>query len=163
MISSSFRRYAVSMQKRNFSSANQRRVAESLINPLSASESSAAASLPRVALCEEQLNYLQTIAEGWAFPLKRFMNEQELIESMNMNTITDENGERHILSVPITQHITAEQKDQLEGQNRVALTWKDEIMAIIEEPEIFDNRKEEICAKTFGTHSQNHPKIGRIW
>lgn len=36
-------------------------------------------------------------------------------------------------------------------------------MAIIEEPEIFDNRKEEICAKTFGTHSQNHPKIGRIW
>jgi hypothetical protein len=51
---------------------------------------------------------LQTIAEGWAYPLKRFMSEQELIESLNMNTVTDENGEKHILSVPITQHVTSE-------------------------------------------------------
>lgn len=36
-------------------------------------------------------------------------------------------------------------------------------MAVIEEPEFFDNRKEEICAKTFGTHSRKHQKIARIW
>jgi ATP sulfurylase len=95
-------------QKRQFATVHAKRVAASLIKPLSASEKVSAASLPKVELWEEQLNYLQTIAEGWAFPLKRFMNEQELIESMNMRTVTCENGNKHILSVPITQHITSE-------------------------------------------------------
>jgi len=108
------------------------------------------------------MNFLQTIAEGWAYPLRRFMNEQELIESLNMNTVTDEEGKKHILSVPITQHITAEQKEQMEGQSQVALKFNNEVFAIIEEPEIFDNRKEEICAKTFGTSSQKHPMIKEI-
>ena len=40
----------------------------------------------------EEVQYLQTISEGWAYPLERFMNEQELLESMNMNTVTDKNG-----------------------------------------------------------------------
>lgn len=70
-----------------------------------------------------------------------------------MNTITDENGDKHILSVPITQHVTTEQKADLEGAEKVALKWGDEVVAIINEPEFFDNRKEEICAKTFGTAS----------
>ena len=123
MISSSYRRYAVSMfQKRQFSAA-QKRVASSLIRPLTPAEQITADALPKIQLCEEQVNYLQTIAEGWAFPLKRFMNEQELIESMNMNTITDESGDRHILSVPITQHITSEQKADIEGKRAVALEW----------------------------------------
>ena len=91
------------------------------------------------------------------------MNEQEMLESLNMNTITDDNGERHILSVPITQHITADQKELFEKEPKVALKWEDKVVAIINDPEIFDNRKEEICAKTFGTSSLKHPKINRIW
>jgi len=30
------------------------------------------------------------------------MSEQELIESLNMNTITCEKGDRHMMSVPLT-------------------------------------------------------------
>jgi ATP sulfurylase len=55
-----------------------------------------------------QVHLLQTISEGWAYPLERFMNEQELLESMNMNTIRDKNGDKHLLSVPITQYVTEE-------------------------------------------------------
>ena len=36
------------------------------------------------------------------------MNELELLEVMNMKTITDGEGKRHLLSVPITQSVTAE-------------------------------------------------------
>ena len=69
------------------------------------------AKLPALHLDDiEQVEYIHTIAEGWAYPLKRFMNEQELIESLNMNTVTCEEGKRHIMSVPITQYVTKEQK-----------------------------------------------------
>jgi 3'-phosphoadenosine 5'-phosphosulfate synthase len=113
----------------------------------------------------ECVHYLQTISEGWAFPLERFMNEQELLESMNMNTVTDKNGEKHILSVPITQHVTAEQKEKLEGQDRIAIRCaaiSPDVLAVIEKPVFFENRKEEIATKTFGTRSTLHPKIARI-
>ena len=142
------------------------RVAKSLIQEMSDAEKEEFNKLPFIELDDmEQVNFLQTISEGWAFPLKRFMNEQELLESMNMNTVTDEDGKKHICSVPITQYISAEQKETLEGESRIAIRCKaisDDVLAVIEEPEFFDNRKEEITTKTFGTRSVKHPKIDRI-
>ena len=97
------------------------------------------------------------------------MNEQELIESLNMNTITDEHGKRHILSVPITQYVTDKQRSDFQGVDRIAIKCsklsgsEDDVLAIIEKPEFFDNRKEEICTKTFGTSSLRHQKIERIY
>jgi 3'-phosphoadenosine 5'-phosphosulfate synthase len=38
----------------------------------------------------------------------------------------------------------------------------DDVLAVIEEPEFYDNRKEEIACKTFGTRSVKHPKIERM-
>ena len=37
-----------------------------------------------------------------------------------------------------------------------------EVLAVIENPVFFDNRKEEICARTFGTFSLKHPKVENI-
>ena len=97
------------------------------------------------------------------------MNEQELIESLNMNTITDEHGKRHILSVPITQYVTDKQRSDFQGADRIAIKCsklsgsEDDVLAIIDKPEFFDNRKEEICTKTFGTSSLRHQKIERIY
>jgi 3'-phosphoadenosine 5'-phosphosulfate synthase len=129
-------------------------VARSLVQQMTPQERTEFAKLPSLHLDDiEQVEYIHTIAEGWAYPLKRFMNEQELIESLNMNTVTCEEGKRHILSVPITQYLTGEQKSELEGHSKIALKWADEVLAVIEEPEFFDNRKEEISTKTFGTAS----------
>lgn len=79
-----------------------------------------------------------------------------------MNTITDKEGARHLMSVPITQDITADQKKQFENAPRVAITWEDKVVAVIEQPEIYPNRKEEISCKTFGTRSVKHQKIQNI-
>ena len=114
----------------------------------------------------EQAEYLQTIGEGWAFPLRRFMNEIELMECLHMNTVTDEEtGLKHPLSVPITQPITTEQKEKITGKSKVALKCTEispNVLAVIEEPECFPNRKEEISSRTFGTQSVKHPKVERI-
>lgn len=54
-----------------------------------------------------------------------------------MNTVTDSDGERHICSVPITQYVTAEEKDKLQGESRVAIRCKkisEEVLAVIHNP-----------------------------
>jgi ATP sulfurylase len=83
-------------------------VYESLIREADEAEAIEAETLSFIDLDIHQLQYLQTISEGWAYPLKGFMNELELVEAINMKTVTDSNGKKHLLSVPITQHVTDE-------------------------------------------------------
>ena len=137
-----------------------RTIAESLWRAATAEETTEVASLKVLDIDQHQVEYLQTIGDGFASPLKRFMNEMELLEVMNMKTITDEEGKRHLLSVPITQSVTAEQKAAFEGEKKIAIKCSklgDDILAVIENPVFFDNRKEEICARTFGCMSERHP------
>ena len=83
------------------------RVAESLIeeNPADLAELKTLKSLD---IDIEQVEYLQTIGQGWAFPLQKFMDELQLLEVLHMKTLTDNIGKRHLFSVPITQHCTKE-------------------------------------------------------
>jgi len=58
------------------------------------------------------------------------------------------------LSVPITQHVTQAEKLKLEGKAKIAIKCSkvsDQILAIINEPVFFENRKEEISTRVFGT------------
>jgi 3'-phosphoadenosine 5'-phosphosulfate synthase len=144
-------------------SNTDKRVVNSLVKEPTEEEAKEAAELKFIELEEQQAQYLQTIGDGWAFPLKRFMNEIELLQVLHMHTLTDEVGHRHLLSVPITQHVTAAQKAELTGAKKVALKYKGEIYAVINEPVFFDNRKEEICARQFGTFSAKHPKAEVIF
>lgn len=144
-------------------SKSEKRVVNSLIKEPTEEEAKEAAELKFIELEEQQAQYLQTIGDGWAFPLKRFMNEIELLQVLHMHTLTDEVGHRHLLSVPITQHVTAAQKAELAGAKKVALKYKGEIYAVINEPVFFDNRKEEISARQFGTFSTKHPKAEVIF
>ena len=142
--------------------SNQERViAESLWKDASEEEAKEFGDLPVLDITKHQVEYLQTIGDGWAAPLNRFMNELELLEVMNMKTITDAQGKRHLLSVPITQSVTAEQKEAFANAGKIAIKCSaigsEDVLAVINAPVFFDNRKEEICARTFGCMSQNHP------
>ena len=108
---------------------------------------------------------MQTIAQGWAYPLTKFMDELQLLEVMQMKTITDAvSGKKTLFSVPITQHVTKEQYETLKGEKQIALKAQgsNEVLAIIENPVLFENRKEEISTRIFGTSSTKHPKVERI-
>lgn len=93
------------------------------------------------------------------------MNELELLEVIQMKTITDSHGKKHLFSVPITQHVTKEQATELKGEKKIALKCSKltpNVLAVIEEPVFFENRKEEISARIFGTQSVKHCKVERI-
>lgn len=80
------------------------------------------ADCPKLALDQMQTEFLQTIGEGWAYPLNRFMNEMELLECLQMKTLTV-NGEKHLMSVPITQPVSQEFKEANEKADNIVLTW----------------------------------------
>jgi 3'-phosphoadenosine 5'-phosphosulfate synthase len=93
------------------------------------------------------------------------MDEMQLLEVMQMKTLTV-NGRKHLFSVPITQHVTTEQREELKNEKRIALrcskVLNGEVLAVIENPVFYENRKEEISTRIFGTFSLKHPKIERI-
>lgn len=55
--------------------------------------------------------------------------------------------------------------ETLKGESKIAIKCSKispNVLAVIEEPVFFDNRKEEISTRTFGTFSTKHPKVERI-
>jgi 3'-phosphoadenosine 5'-phosphosulfate synthase len=138
------------------------RVVDSLVREATAAENAEYENLISVEIDTMQAEYLQTIGDGWAYPLKRFMSEMELLESMQMRTVTDNEGRRHLLSVPITMHVSENQKTALSTQSKFALRYKGVVHAVVNGPQFFENRKEEICTRVFGCMSPEHAGAGPI-
>lgn len=149
-----------------------------------------AESLPKVLITDLDLNWLQVIGEGWASPLKGFMREGTLLEVLHFNSIlvdpfnlTDNQNvhsdptefdnfkqyrppKRVSMSVPITLSCTAYTKAAIESSSHdaVALTTQmGRIVAILRNPEIYNNRKEEIVTRMFGVIDMGHPYIREIY
>jgi 3'-phosphoadenosine 5'-phosphosulfate synthase len=149
-----------------------------------------AATLPKVLLSDIDLNWLQTVGEGWAAPLRGFMREGTLLETLHFNSIlvdpfnlTENQGRlerqtdfshfathpppnRVSMSVPITLSCTSYTKAAIEtsGKNAVALvTQMGQTVAILRDPEIYAHRKEEIVTRMFGVIDPDHPYIKHIY
>jgi 3'-phosphoadenosine 5'-phosphosulfate synthase len=149
-----------------------------------------AETLPKVLITDLDLNWLQVIGEGWAAPLKGFMREGTLLEVLHFNSILVDpfnltsNGDIHTsttnfenfndvrppdrvsMSVPITLSCTAYTKSAIESSSAdaVALTTQmGNIVAILRNPEIYPNRKEEIVTRMFGVIDPGHPYIQQIY
>lgn len=94
------------------------------------------------------------------------MNEMELLEVIQMKTITDPvTGKRNLFSVPITCPLTGADQERLQSAEKIALRCPEvssDVLAVVSKPAFFANRKEEICARTFGTQSVKHCKVERI-
>jgi 3'-phosphoadenosine 5'-phosphosulfate synthase len=146
-------------------STRETHIAQSLIQAPTDQELEEINALKSIDIEVEQAEYIQTIGQGWAYPLNKFMDEMQLLEVMQMKTLTV-NGRKHLFSVPITQHVTKEQREELKNEKRVALRCRTvlngEVLAVIENPVFFENRKEEISTRFFGTSSLRHPKVERI-
>lgn len=116
-----------------------------------------------ISLEYEELNLLQLIKDGWC-PLKNFMNETELLESLYFKTFSD-NGQKYLQSIPIILPIKDEEKEIIQKSETVnlvnSLTGK--VVASINGPSVYQFRKEEFCNKVFGIDSNNHPKVSKIF
>ncbi|CAM9315825.1 unnamed protein product [Ectocarpus sp. 13 AM-2016] len=149
-----------------------------------------AETLPKVLITDIDLNWLQVIGEGWASPLKGFMREGALLQTIHFASLlvdpanttghynfnemdtafdalpTHRPPNRVSMSVPIVLPCTGFTKESLEssGMTSAALVTKDgDTVAVINNFEIYANRKEEIVSRVFGVIDPGHPYISHIY
>lgn len=149
-----------------------------------------AETLAKVLLTDIDVNWLQVIGEGWAAPLKGFMREGALLQTIHFNSLlvdpfnlTGSKGileqktdflafnrtlppKRVSMSVPIVLPCSDYTKAAIEtsGKNAIALVNKHgRTLAILRNPEVYFNRKEEIVSRIFGVIDPGHPYIKHIY
>jgi len=144
-----------------------------------------AASLPFVPLTDIDVNWLQVVAEGWAAPLKGFMREGVLVQTLHFNSmLVDQNNftglggyhygetnwmqemfpkERVSMPIPIVLPITDFSRRSIEGKKAVTLTNSAGVpLAILRDPEVYELRVRELIARTWGITDDAHPYIKEL-
>ncbi|XP_043278456.1 bifunctional 3'-phosphoadenosine 5'-phosphosulfate synthase 2 [Venturia canescens] len=111
---------------------------------------------------EIDVQWLQILAEGWAAPLTGFMREDQFLRTQHLRYLSD-NGAEVSQSVPIVLAISTADKNRLESLSAVTLKYAGKSLAILRKPEFYDHRKEERCARQFGTTDQRHPYVKMIY
>lgn len=117
--------------------------------------------LPKISLSKISLQWAQVIAEGWATPLEGFMRESEYLECIHFKTLTS-NDLVHSQSIPIVLPITDDDKKRTRGFESVVLQYSGKPVGLLTDIEIFEDRKKERCARTFGSVDTRHPSIKSI-
>eukprot|EP00062_Callorhinchus_milii_P021544 gi/632978420/ref/XP_007905903.1/ PREDICTED: bifunctional 3'-phosphoadenosine 5'-phosphosulfate synthase 1 [Callorhinchus milii] len=119
-----------------------------------------AETLPALEINKVDLQWVQVLAEGWATPLNGFMREREYLQCLHFGCLLD--GGLINLSVPIVLTATPEDKERLDGCSAFALVYHGKRVAILRNPEFFEHRKEERCARQWGTTCKEHPYIKMV-
>ncbi|XP_019529902.3 bifunctional 3'-phosphoadenosine 5'-phosphosulfate synthase isoform X2 [Aedes albopictus] len=122
-----------------------------------------AKTLPSIPITTVELQWLQVLAEGWAHPLKGFMREKEYLQALHFNCMLSEDETmRENQSIPIVLSVSDDDKKRHEGVSALSLSYDGRVVAILRKPEFYFQRKEERCARQFGTSNPNHPYIKMI-
>ncbi|XP_059410606.1 bifunctional 3'-phosphoadenosine 5'-phosphosulfate synthase 1 [Carassius carassius] len=119
-----------------------------------------AETLPAVEITKVDMQWVQVLAEGWATPLNGFMRESEYLQCLHFNCLLD--GGVINLSVPVVLPISGADKERLDGSTAFALAYGGQRVAILRNPEFYEHRKEERCARQWGTTCKDHPYIKMV-
>merc|ERR1719228_1615978 len=117
-------------------------------------------TLPFVEIQKIDLQWLQVLGEGWATPLTGFMREREYLQCQHFNCLLDDGVTNQ--SIPIVLPISTQDKEKLANCKQFTLTYNGVAKAIIRDPEFYEHRKEERCARQFGMFNEGHPYIKMI-
>uniref|UniRef100_T1DDF6 Bifunctional 3'-phosphoadenosine 5'-phosphosulfate synthase 2-like protein n=1 Tax=Crotalus horridus TaxID=35024 RepID=T1DDF6_CROHD len=119
-----------------------------------------AGTLPSINITKLDLQWVQILSEGWATPLKGFMREKEYLQVIHFGTLLNDGVIN--LSIPIVLPISTEDKKRLEGCSAFTLEFNGRRVAILKNPEFFEHRKEERCARVWGTTCAKHPHVKMV-
>ncbi|XP_021950894.1 bifunctional 3'-phosphoadenosine 5'-phosphosulfate synthase 2 isoform X2 [Folsomia candida] len=115
---------------------------------------------PKLDITELDLQWVQILSEGWACPLKGFMNEDQFLQTIHFNSFVKD--EVATMPVAIVLPVETEDKIRLEGVTEVCLAYKGHVVGVLKGIEFYPHRKEERVARQFGTTSPKHPHIKMI-
>ncbi|XP_067621692.1 bifunctional 3'-phosphoadenosine 5'-phosphosulfate synthase [Eurosta solidaginis] len=145
--------------------SHENEIAELFVEPsMKAAFLHEAKTLKSIPITEVDLQWIQVLSEGWAYPLRGFMREDIYLQTLHFNSfITDEHTQRQNQSIPIVLAISTDAKTKLDGISAVTLAFKGQPVAIIRKPEFYYHRKEERVSRQFGTTHEGHPYIKMIF
>lgn len=126
-----------------------------------------AKSLPSLEISTVELQWLQVLSEGWAYPLRGFMRENEYLQVLHHNSIRNDHEPsiRENQSVPIVLSCSEADKERFNNgdSSAISLFYDGKPVAILRKPEIYEQRKEERCSRQFGTNDRRHPYVKMIY
>lgn len=114
-------------------------------------------STPSLEITDLDLQWIQVLSEGWATPLTGFMREDQFLQAIHFNALVTED----FVTMPlvIALPVSTSDKERLQGASDICLHYKSKPVAILKAPEFYAHRKEERCARQWGTTSPKHPYI----
>lgn len=80
-----------------------------------------AATLPKIPLTKVDLEWVHTVAEGWASPLTGFMRQNEYLQALHFNSLRLPDGTFVNMSLPIVLAVGEDQKEAISGVRDVTL------------------------------------------
>ncbi|XP_030424151.1 bifunctional 3'-phosphoadenosine 5'-phosphosulfate synthase 2 isoform X2 [Gopherus evgoodei] len=116
--------------------------------------------LPTLEITKLDLQWVQVLSEGWATPLKGFMRETEYLQVIHFGTLRNDGVIN--LSIPIVLPVATEDKKRLDDCTAFALEYNGQRVAILRNPEFYEHRKEERCARVWGTTCVKHPYVKMV-
>ncbi|XP_022874232.1 ATP-sulfurylase 3, chloroplastic-like [Olea europaea var. sylvestris] len=123
-----------------------------------------AMGLPQIKLSKIDLQWVHVLSEGWASPLKGFMRESEFLQTLHFNSLRLNDGSVVNMSVAIVLAIDDVQKGRIGSSTSVALVdQNDNLVAILNDIEIYKHNKEERIARTWGTTAPGLPLFIEIY
>ena len=80
---------------------------------------------------------------------------------LKKNSVLHKTKSGHIenQTIPIVLSCTTEDKERLKLSSVIALCYNQKFVALLKQPEFYEHRKEERCARVFGTTNSEHPYI----
>ena len=130
---------------------------------LKAKKHGEASSLPKLTITDYDIQWIHVLSEGWASPLRGFMQEEEFLQTLHFNCLRQPDGTLVNMSIPITLDVSSENYNRLKGQKAVTLVDPEgQAIAILRDPEFYAHPKEERAARTFGVTHAGHPSIKLI-
>ncbi|CAF1001525.1 unnamed protein product [Rotaria sordida] len=117
-------------------------------------------NLNKLDITELDLQWIQVLSEGWATPLAGFMREVEYLQCLHFGCLMK--GHIANQTIPIVLPCTTEDKERLKSSSTIALCYNGKFVAVLKKPEFYEHRKEERCARIFGTINSEHPHIKMI-
>ncbi|KAK7930502.1 hypothetical protein WMY93_006897 [Mugilogobius chulae] len=126
-----------------------------------------AETLPAVQIGKVDMQWVQVLAEGWATPLNGFMREREYLQCLHFDCLWMVKNLILLLwvinlSVPVVLPVSSADKERLDGVTAMALVYEGRRVAILRNPEFYEHRKEERCARQWGTTCKDHPYIKMV-
>ena len=88
------------------------------------------------------------------------MRETEFLQCQHFNCLLSDGVTNQ--SIPIVLPVSTKDKERLDGHTSFTLKFRGRAMAILRTREFYEHRKEERCARQFGTTHREHPYIKMI-